>query len=79
MGGGGQVKYQVLSPEERLLVCVQSPVLLGAGSQGEALIKAMGGSLPCGVKGLILLTAGRALHVTHLLAVYHRAADNLKC
>lgn len=30
-------------------------------------------------KGPILLTTGRDLHVSHSLAVYHRAADNLKC
>lgn len=30
-------------------------------------------------KGPILLTAGRDLCVSHSLAVYHRAADHLKC
>lgn len=44
-GGERQVKdISGLSPAERLLVCVLYPVLLGAGSQDEALTTVTGGT-----------------------------------
>lgn len=50
----------------------------GCGTQGRWQ-EARGGCLPCGVKGPPLLPAGRGSCVSHRVAAYHRAADNLKC